>query len=149
MKNKFYKILSKILPFKRLRTHFRKLYKCDDWIGAHSYIGPGSYKSHPQSKIGKFCSVGKNVAIGPSQHPINSLSSSPFQYIEKFKLSKNQQLIKIDFLPTFVGNDVWIGNNAVIMDGLTIGDGAVIGAGAIVTHDVPPYAIVGGYRQKL
>jgi virginiamycin A acetyltransferase len=30
------------------------------------------------------------------------------------------------------------------MSGVTIGDGAVIAASALVTHDVPPYAIVGG-----
>ena len=33
---------------------------------------------------------------------------------------------------------------AVIMPGVTIGDGAAIGTRSIVTHDVPPYTVVGG-----
>lgn len=36
----------------------------------------------------------------------------------------------------------------VVLSGVTIGDGAIIAAGAIVTHDVPPYAIVGGVPAK-
>ena len=48
-----------------------------------------------------------------------------------------------------IGNDVWIAANVVITEGLKIGDGAVIGAGAVVTHDIPPYAIVGGVPAKV
>ena len=47
-----------------------------------------------------------------------------------------------------IGNDVWIGRNAIILPGNTIGDGAIIAAGAVVTHDVPPYTIVGGVPAR-
>ena len=47
-----------------------------------------------------------------------------------------------------VGSDVWIGYEAVILSGVTIGDGAIIGARAVVTHDVPPYTIVGGVPAR-
>ena len=43
-----------------------------------------------------------------------------------------------------IEGDVWIGANAVITADVHIGQGAIIGAGAVVTHDVPPYTIVGG-----
>lgn len=39
--------------------------------------------------------------------------------------------------PVVIGNDVWIG------------DRVIIAAGAVVTHDVPPYAIVGGVPAKV
>lgn len=47
-----------------------------------------------------------------------------------------------------ISDDVWIGSNAVITDGVFIGKGAVIAAGAVVTHDVPPYTVVGGVPAR-
>jgi acetyltransferase-like isoleucine patch superfamily enzyme len=43
-----------------------------------------------------------------------------------------------------IGSDVWIGNGATIMPGVNIGDGAIVATSAVVTHDVEPYAVVGG-----
>jgi len=45
--------------------------------------------------------------------------------------------------PIIIEDDVWIGHGATIMHGVRLGEGAIIAAGALVTHDVPPYAIVG------
>jgi acetyltransferase-like isoleucine patch superfamily enzyme len=53
------------------------------------------------------------------------------------------------FKPIVIGNYAWIGMRATILPGVTIGDGAVVMAGAVVTHDVPPFAIVGGVPAKL
>jgi len=44
---------------------------------------------------------------------------------------------------------VTLGANAIILPGVSVGDGAIVGAGAVVTHDVPPYAIVGGVPAKI
>ena len=51
--------------------------------------------------------------------------------------------------PIIIGNDVWIGQNAVVLPGVTVHDGAVCAAGAVVTHDVPPYTIVGGVPARI
>jgi len=48
-----------------------------------------------------------------------------------------------------VDDDVWIGYGVTILSGVHIGQGAVVAAGAVVTHDVPPYAIVGGVPAKM
>lgn len=48
-----------------------------------------------------------------------------------------------------IGNDVWIGFEAIVMAGVRIGDGAIVAARAVVTHDVPPYTIVGGVPAKV
>jgi acetyltransferase-like isoleucine patch superfamily enzyme len=53
------------------------------------------------------------------------------------------------FKPIIIGDYVWIGMRATILAGVTIGYGAVVMAGAVVTHDVPPYAIVGGVPAKI
>ncbi len=51
--------------------------------------------------------------------------------------------------PVIIEEDVWIGEHAVILPGVTIGKGAVIGANSVVTHDIPPYAVVGGNPAKV
>jgi len=47
-----------------------------------------------------------------------------------------------------VEEDVWIGINVTLLMGVTVGRGSIVGAGAVVTHDVPPYSIVGGVPAR-
>ncbi len=105
--------------------------------------------------IGKYCSIADCVVLGCGDHPINTLSTSPFQYVyNKPEMYGNiivpkSNIIKREYSETFIGNDVWIGYRAFIKLGVKIGDGAIIGAGAVVTKEVEPYAIVGGVPAKL
>ena len=103
--------------------------------------------------IGKFCSIacGAKFLFNSANHALGSLSTYPFPiFFEEWDLT-------VEHIPRawdnkgniVVGNDVWIGYEAVVLAGVTIGDGAVIGARAVVTHDVPPYAIMGGVPAKL
>ncbi len=117
-------------------------------IGKYSYIARNSLVQN--TEIGSFCSISEGTNIGMPSHPIEFVSSSPVF------LSANNVLKKgfshVDFKEsekTVIGHDVWIGANAQIKGGITIGTGAIIGAGAVVTHDVPPYAIVGGAPARL
>lgn len=127
-------------------------------------IGPEyswSYAINPDNirqdtSIGKYCSIASNVWIGPGNHPSIWLTTSPLVYIynsnvgelysEKLRSileSKNAEK------KCKIGNDVWIGVNAVVLQGVQIGDGAIIGSNAVVTHDVPPYAVVGGSPARI
>lgn len=47
-----------------------------------------------------------------------------------------------------IADRTFIGARAIILPGVTVGEGAVVAAGAVVTHDVPPYTIVGGVPAR-
>ena len=100
-------------------------------------------------RIGSYCSIASGVKFMCSicHHDPGSLSWYPFGWL-------HDHWDSLDFERDFtwghrgegivVGSDVWIGREAIIMPGVTIGDGAAIGTRSIVTHDVPPYTVVGG-----
>ena len=118
-------------------------------IGSYSYVANNSQVIC--ATIGRYCSIADNVIIGPGNHTLSNISTSPI-----FTEPRNALGIqwsddtKVEpFRSVSIGNDVWIGSRAIIMGGITIGNGAVVGAGAIVTKDVPPYAIVGGVPAKV
>lgn len=53
-----------------------------------------------------------------------------------------------DYRPIVIDDYAWIGTRAMILQGVTIGRGAVVMAGAVVTHDVEPFAVVGGVPAR-
>lgn len=117
-------------------------------MGRHSYCAPNCVIAH--CTIGRFCSIGSHVIIGPGIHPTHLVSTFPgFYSSQQHTANFRRDPTIAEHQPTLIGNDVWIGHRAMIMGGVTIGDGAVIGAGAIVTKDVEPYAIVGGVPARL
>jgi acetyltransferase-like isoleucine patch superfamily enzyme len=118
-------------------------------IGSHTYVQKRS--TIYCSNIGKFCSIGSNVSIGPGIHKLDGISTHPSFFLKNTPLIKkySQEDAFISSKETVIGHDVWIGEKAIILDGVSIGNGAVIAAGAIVTKDVAPYAIVGGVPAKV
>jgi acetyltransferase-like isoleucine patch superfamily enzyme len=108
------------------------------WIGRRSYANDALIRE--QTKIGRYCSIGRRVTIGAQNHPLNWLSTHPFQ--------KEKGDTGFQIQSTTIGNDVWICDNAIVRCGVKVGDGAVVAAGAVVTKDVAPYTIVGGVPAK-
>jgi len=113
----------------------------------------------PHVSIGRYCSVGEQVAWMGGNHPMDWATTSAFLYdsgnlqgVGAYHADQGTTA-QLRTLPptgsTIVGNDVWIGDGAMIAAGVTIGDGAVIGARALVLKNVAPYSIVVGSPAKV
>lgn len=120
-------------------------------VGVRTYGSPQFLLWGPAERIsiGSYCCIAGEVAIlaggehntrWVTTYPLRIAFDDPLAEKDGHPASKG---------PTCIGHDVWIGFRATILSGVTIGDGAVIGAGAVVTHDVPPYAVVGGNPARL
>lgn len=127
-------------------------------MGSFSY----TWSAFPiNTKIGRYCSIARNVTTLGTRHPIEWLSSSSFTYDKNFIIFKkffDEQHIERKIYPNtqsgrnhgiIIGDDVWIGANVVLKSDICIGTGAVIAANSVVVKDVPPYAIVGGNPAKI
>ncbi|MBC9207038.1 CatB-related O-acetyltransferase [Roseomonas aerophila] len=125
-------------------------------IGAYTYVRPRCRLLAGLAGIGRYCSLATGVEIGDGDHPVDWLSTHPFQYGEAWVANRWSKLAEPPPHPrpplkprTLIGNDVWMGTNAIVMRGVHIGHGAIVAAGAVVTKDVPPYAIVGGVPARV
>lgn len=109
--------------------------------------------NHERLLIGKFCSIacGAKFMFNCANHSLKSLSTYTFPlFYEDWDLEKADVASAWDNKgDIIIGNDVWIGFEAIVMAGVRIGDGAIVAARVVVTHDVPPYTIVGGVPAKV
>ncbi len=115
-------------------------------IGRYSYVGNFSSIDN-FTKIGRYCSIASGCTIGAASHPLDWLSTHPFQY-HKFTAPDVSIRERLP-METKIGHDVWIGANAVVFAGVLIGNGAIIGAGSVVNRSVPPYSIVIGSPARI
>ena len=92
-------------------------------------------------KIWKFCTFADGVSlISETTHDYTKLST--------YNIFLEESMNKI-WAPISIWNDVRVWKNSIILKWVTIWTWAVIWAGSIVTHDVPPYAIMGWNPAKL
>lgn len=129
-----------------LRSIFKKYHNIE--------VGTGSYgacfdfeRTQPGVRIGKYCSLAKNVYLYTRTHPLNTISTHPAFFNSAVGICHKDRL---GFGNLTIGNDVWIGQNAVVLPSCKkIGNGAVVGANAVVTKDVPDYAVVAGVPARI
>ena len=139
-------------------------------IGNSCTIGKGVvleiYDNYGEQKFNPEFTMGSNSSIGEYSHVtcINKIKiGDNVRMGRKVFISDNDHgASKIDLLdmaPNFrplftkglviIYDNVLIGEMACIMPGVSIGKGAIIGANAVVTHNVPPYCVVGGNPAKI
>lgn len=125
----------------------RRNYINDTTIGAFTYTGIGTIVNF--AKIGRFCSISRNVDIGGADHDYRKMCMIP-EFRMRQMLSCQNEITGCKMESKCeIGNDVWIETGAIIVGKVKIGDGAVIGAGAVVTNYIPPYAIAVGVPAKV
>ncbi|MET3134747.1 acetyltransferase-like isoleucine patch superfamily enzyme [Oxalobacteraceae bacterium GrIS 1.11] len=110
-------------------------------IGKGSYINSGIVNS---GSIGRYCSLAYNVLIGPEEHALNEVSTSPYFLAEH---GGGRASVRRS-APPIIGDDVWIAANVVLLKNVTVGQGAVVAAGAVVTRDIPAYEVWGGVPAR-
>lgn len=136
-------------------------------IGAFTYLGCRLTQFRHVKRIGRFCSIGPNLIVGPAEHATKMLSTHsmfngqwdkqwPEMYTEfgftTEQMNTGRRAANAELAPRSakitIGSDVWIGDGAFISRGVKVGDGAIIAAKTVVTRDVEPYAIVGGIPAR-
>lgn len=127
---------------------FENVVIMESHLGAHSYIQ--KHSNIVNATIGKFCSIGPNVSVGPGIHKLDMVSTHPSFYLKNTPLLKKfvKKNVFHSSKRSIIGNDVWIGKGAIVLDGVKIGNGAAIAAGAVVTKDVSNYSVVGGVPAR-
>ncbi len=124
--------------------------KATIFMGLHAQM-PGIRTSGKKVSVGKSSlinngcrfHIGGGIVIG------ESVSISAGTWLITGTHDINDPQFAVGYKPIVIEDYVWIGVRATVLSGVTIGEGAVVMAGAIVTHDVPPYAIVGGVPAKV
>lgn len=106
-------------------------------IGNYVCINHGTtLGGHGSLTIGNYVNIGPSVSIITSNHRFDAFDRPMAQ----------QGVLSA---PVVIEDDVWLGANVVVLPGNRIGRGAIVGANAVVTHDVEPFAIVGGVPARL
>lgn len=121
---------------KRVNIEHGAIFSARTSLGDYSGIGINA-RINGTCTIGDYVMMGTDVVVITRNHAFDR-TDIPMMH-QGFEKE----------CPVVIGNDVWIGDRVIILPGVHVGDGSIIAAGAVVTHDVPPYAIVGGVPAKI
>lgn len=112
-------------------------------IGDRVSIGPDArlWSSVAYIRIEDFVVIGPHITVITGNHRIDAVGKYITELTEKDKRPEDDSDVTI-------GTGAWIGANVIILKGVHVGRESVVAAGSVVTHDVPPYTIVGGVPAR-
>jgi len=119
----------------------------------NTYMGFGSWFSHPEAQIGNgvyigaYCIIGKcrigaDCTIGSNVHILSGKRQHNFSRTD---LPVQEQGGVFDTVE--IGENCWIGNGAIIMAGM--GRQCVIGAGSVLTKNAGDHEMLAGNPAKV
>ena len=118
--------------------------------GTPASIAVAAFTAHPAVQIGANTVINRDVLLDGRMGLVIGDNVSVSEGVAIFTLEHDPN--SPDFAnrgaPVRIADRAFIGARAIILPGVTVGEGAVVAAGAVVTHDVPPYTIVGGVPAR-
>lgn len=120
-------------------------------IGAHTSVHRGCrfYRSSGVY-IGNHSIINRDVLLDGRMGLTIGCDVSISEGVMIFSLEHDPNSVTFENrgAPVVINDRVFIGARAIILPGITLGEGAIAAAGSVVTHDVPPYIIVGGVPAR-
>jgi acetyltransferase-like isoleucine patch superfamily enzyme len=135
---RIFKTLARLVPGHRFRRWL--LRRCGYTIGDDVYIGEGLIICEILEDFSQKVVIGDRVAIAPRVTLVASSDPNWSRLSEVLEPIRGRIVIE---------QDAWIGVGAIILPNVTVGEGAIVGAGSVVTHDVPPWTVVGGAPARV
>lgn len=105
-------------------------------MGPYGYVGPGA-EIPADVEFGKYVMIGRDLLITGDDHRFDRPG---FAIIFSGRPDREKCVLE---------DDVWVGARVTILQGVRIGRGSIVATGAVVTHNVPPYTIVGGVPARV
>jgi acetyltransferase-like isoleucine patch superfamily enzyme len=87
--------------------------------------------------IGKDVLIGGRVYISDHDHVYDDVNCPAAKTLD------------LRIAPVVIEDGAYLGEGCIILKGVRVGQRAVVGANAVVTHDVPPFSVVGGVPARI
>lgn len=138
------------IPFHAVRNIYLKIILKK--IGVqNSFSRHVEIRSPHRVYVGSNCSINKRTLLDARGGVItigNCVDIAQETNIWTLEHDYNSPDYKAVGRPVTIEDYVWIASRATILPGVTIGEGAVVASCSVVTHDVPPYTVVGGIPAR-
>ena len=118
-----------------------------------SYIGMGSFFSHPDASVGKRVYIGPACVMGRVSIADEVQIATGVQILSGRQQHGRDTSGRIQgsetgrFEQVSIGSQCWIGAGAIVM--ADVREGCTIGAGSVVTQPVPAYSVAVGSPARV